>query len=42
MILTIMGSVNWNPNWFREVGDLSASQIAEIFANTLIDGVRAR
>ncbi|WP_417728501.1 TetR/AcrR family transcriptional regulator [Roseovarius sp.] len=42
MILTIMGSVNWIPSWFREDGDLGANQIAEIFANTLIDGVRAR
>ena len=42
VVLAIMGSVNWIPSWFRKDGLLSADELAEHFANILVDGVRAR
>ena len=36
----LLGMVNWMTRWYRPEGRLSASQIADIFADLFIDGLR--
>ena len=38
-VLTILGALNWTPEWFSPDGALSPSQIGELMAGTLLGGI---
>jgi len=38
-VLTILGALNWTPEWFSPDGRLSPSQIGELMAGTLLSGI---
>lgn len=40
-VLTILGALNWTPEWFSPGGKLSAAQIGELMADTLLSGILA-
>ena len=42
MILALMGSINWMPNWYSPRGELSSREIAEETANIFLNGMRPR
>lgn len=42
MILALMGSINWMPNWYSPGGELSSREIAEETANIFLNGMRPR
>jgi AcrR family transcriptional regulator len=37
--LLILGALNWVPQWFNPAGDKSATEIAAVFADTLLEGL---
>ena len=39
-VLTILGSLNWTPEWLSPSGRLSPAEIGELMAGTLLDGIR--
>ncbi|MCC3306197.1 TetR/AcrR family transcriptional regulator [Sneathiella sp. HT1-7] len=42
IVLALMGSINWIPSWFREDGKFNSSELAELMADILVDGVKSR
>jgi len=40
-VLTILGSLNWTPQWFSPDGSLSAAQIGDLMADALLGGILA-
>ncbi len=40
-VLTILGALNWTPEWFSPDGRLSASEIGDLMADTLLAGILA-
>ncbi|HBY98224.1 MAG TPA: TetR/AcrR family transcriptional regulator [Chloroflexi bacterium] len=40
--LGILGMINWGYQWFRPDGPLSADEIADLFTDIVLDGVRRR
>jgi AcrR family transcriptional regulator len=38
-VLTILGALNWTPEWFSSDGRLSATQVGELMAGTLLSGI---
>lgn len=40
-VLSILGALNWTPEWFSPHGRLSASSVGECIAETLLGGVLA-
>lgn len=39
-VLTILGALNWTPEWLSPTGKLSPAQVGELIADTLMIGVR--
>lgn len=39
VVLTILGALNWTPEWFSPDGRLSPSQVGELMAGTLLGGI---
>tara|TARA_R110000772_G_scaffold102363_6_gene203129 strand:+ start:2358 stop:2951 length:594 start_codon:yes stop_codon:yes gene_type:complete len=39
VVLTILGALNWTPEWFSPEGRLSPSEIGELMAGTLLAGI---
>lgn len=40
-VLSILGALNWTPEWFSPDGKLSASSVGECMADTLLGGILA-
>jgi len=40
-VLTILGALNWTPEWFSPNGKLSAAQVGAVMADTLLRGIVA-
>lgn len=40
-VLTILGALNWTPEWFSPAGRLSARDVGERMADTLLGGILA-
>jgi len=40
MMLTILSSLNWTHNWYKENGNLSPEEIGERLANLLLNGLK--
>jgi AcrR family transcriptional regulator len=40
-VLSILGALNWTPEWFSPDGKLSASEVGEKMADTLLGGILA-
>lgn len=40
-VLTILGALNWTPEWFSPGGRLSAAEIGDLMADTLLAGILA-
>lgn len=40
-VFTILGALNWTPEWFSPNGPLSAAETGALMADTLLDGIRA-
>ena len=40
-VLTILGSLNWTPQWFSPDGSLSPAQIGDLMADALLGGILA-
>lgn len=40
-VLTILGALNWSPEWLSPEGKLSPSDVGGLIADTLLTGVRA-
>jgi TetR/AcrR family transcriptional regulator, cholesterol catabolism regulator len=38
-VLTILGALNWTPEWFSPNGRLSPSEVGELMAGTLLGGI---
>ncbi|KUR73254.1 TetR/AcrR family transcriptional regulator [Novosphingobium sp. Fuku2-ISO-50] len=38
-VLTILGALNWTPEWFSPTGKLSAAQVGAVMADTLLRGI---
>ena len=38
-VLTILGALNWTPEWFSRDGELSATQLGDLMAGTLLGGI---
>jgi AcrR family transcriptional regulator len=38
-VLSILGAVNWTPEWFSPNGRLSAAEVGDLMANTLLGGI---
>ena len=38
-VLTILGALNWTPEWFSSDGKLSATEVGELMAGTLLGGI---
>lgn len=41
-VLTILGALNWTPEWYNPAGALSADQIGEMMAEPLLAGLKAK
>jgi TetR/AcrR family transcriptional regulator, cholesterol catabolism regulator len=41
-MLMLLGAVNYTPQWFEQGRRLSPEQIADLYCDTLLDGIRAR
>ena len=41
VVLTILGALNWTPEWFSPEGRLSAREVGQLMANTLLQGILA-
>jgi TetR/AcrR family transcriptional regulator, cholesterol catabolism regulator len=41
-LLTLLGMVNYTPQWFSPTGRLTPAEIADGYCNALLDGIRAR
>lgn len=41
VVLTILGALNWTPEWFSPDGSLNASQIGALMADALLGGILA-
>lgn len=41
-VLTILGALNWTPEWLSPHGRLSPAEIGEIMAGTLLGGIRTQ
>jgi TetR/AcrR family transcriptional regulator, cholesterol catabolism regulator len=39
-VLTILGALNWTPEWFSPDGRLSAKDVGELMAGTLLEGIQ--
>jgi len=40
-VLTILGALNWTPEWFSPEGQLSASEVGALMAEALLGGILA-
>ena len=40
-VLSILGALNWTPEWFSPQGKMSASSVGECMADTLLGGILA-
>ena len=40
-VLTILGALNWTPEWFSPEGKLSAEEIGDVMADALLGGILA-
>jgi AcrR family transcriptional regulator len=40
-VLTILGALNWTPEWFSPDGRLSAAEVGDLMADTLLGGILA-
>lgn len=40
-VLTILGALNWTPEWFSPDGRLSAAEVGDLMADTLLSGIVA-
>ena len=40
-VLTILGALNWTPEWFSPHGRLSAVEVGELMADSLLNGILA-
>jgi hypothetical protein len=40
-VLTILGALNWTPEWFSPDGRLSAAEVGELMADALLGGILA-
>lgn len=40
-VLTILGALNWTPEWFSPDGRLSAAELGDLMADTLLGGILA-
>jgi len=40
-VLTILGALNWTPEWFSPNGKLSAAEVGAVMADTLLRGIVA-
>lgn len=38
-VLTILGALNWTPEWFSPTGRLSPAEVGELIAGTLLGGI---
>jgi AcrR family transcriptional regulator len=38
-VLSILGAMNWTPEWFSPNGRLSAAEVGDLMANTLLGGI---
>jgi hypothetical protein len=38
-VLTILGALNWTPEWFSPDGRLSPAEVGELMAGTLLGGI---
>ena len=38
-VLSILGAMNWTPEWFSPYGRLSAAEVGDLMANTLLGGI---
>ena len=38
-VLSILGAMNWTPEWFSPDGRLSAAEVGDLMANTLLGGI---
>lgn len=41
VVLTILGALNWTPEWFSPDGKLSAVEVGYLMADTLLQGLQA-
>lgn len=41
-VLMLLGAVNYTPQWFATNGRLSSEEIADLYSELLLDGIRAR
>lgn len=41
-MLMLLGAVNYTPQWFEPRGRLAPEQIADLYCDTLLEGIRAR
>lgn len=41
VVLTILGALNWTPEWFSPDGKLSAIEVGHLMAETLLQGIKA-
>lgn len=39
-VLTILGALNWTPEWFSPDGKLSSKEVGELMAGTLLGGIQ--
>jgi hypothetical protein len=39
VVLTILGALNWTPEWLTPNGKLSPSEVGELMADTLLGGI---
>lgn len=42
VVLMLLGAVNYTPQWFSARGRLSPEQIADLYCDTMLAGIRAR
>ena len=40
-VLTILGALNWTPEWFSPDGRLSAAEVGDLMADALLGGILA-
>jgi AcrR family transcriptional regulator len=40
-VLTLLGALNWTPEWFSPDGSLSAAEVGNLMADTLLGGIVA-
>jgi hypothetical protein len=38
-VLSLLGAMNWTPEWFSPDGRLGAAQVGDLMADTLLGGI---